>query len=658
MGSISIYKKRSMLNSAWSSWSSLSGSNTIGGPYNGACVYSANVSMSSSEEITTLTLRTTLASLTTKTFMLKCYVYDYDPTGSGITAPPNDYIEYCFVGKSITSAGKPLTIIWQGLNFTDISSLYFWITCEYTYSSGDLIEVYHDSSTSNPPSVTGTFSARSVSLAISPTSGVTTGNSVVLTINGGGSSTLYAVVSANGTSIGTYSVANGTNSLLCEASWFATAGVTGSKTMTVSVTITGGSNEPTGTFTLTAGDAMKPTASGLSTELVQASSASGYPSTYIAGVSKCKVSASVGTVAGATVASAVLTYPGGSSVTMSYNSDTGLYEGTSAAITGDTTFTVTVTDSRGLSSSSTVSVSGVQAYTAPTLTINTAYRCDSSGTETSGGAYYRVRATASCDTSLSGNAISSIQSSTDGSNWTDITEYNGVITGALGGALDAYTAYTLYVRTRDSISGWQTKSITITGATRNVVITRSAYGTNVAIGMNPVSRDHSSVDLPAGGGFYVDGTKLTNGLTSSEIVNLIYPVGSIYMSVSSTSPATLFGGTWTRITGRFLLAATDSGSSGASQAAGNTGGSATRTLGKSNLPNVQLGIKGEIGSATYTMGIQIEAVDKGGYGSGNIVDIYQGNATSALLKTEALGSGSSFSILPPFLSVYVWKRTA
>ena len=50
------------------------------------------------------------------------------------------------------------------------------------------------------------------------------------------------------------------------------------------------------------------------------------------------------------------------------------------------------------------------------------------------------------------------------------------------------------------------------------------------------------------------------------------------MSVNSTSPATLFGGTWERITGSFLLAATDNGSSGASQEAGNTGGAATVTL--------------------------------------------------------------------------------
>ena len=65
------------------------------------------------------------------------------------------------------------------------------------------------------------------------------------------------------------------------------------------------------------------------------------------------------------------------------------------------------------------------------------------------------------------------------------------------------------------------------------------------------------------------------------VVNLAlaaYPVGSIYMSVNPESPATLFGGTWERITGRFLLSATDNGNSGASQAAGNTGGAATVTL--------------------------------------------------------------------------------
>ena len=36
-----------------------------------------------------------------------------------------------------------------------------------------------------------------------------------------------------------------------------------------------------------------------------------------------------------------------------------------------------------------------------------------------------------------------------------------------------------------------------------------------------------------------------------------YPVGSIYLSLNSTSPASLFGGTWKQIKDRFLLAAGD-----------------------------------------------------------------------------------------------------
>lgn len=54
-----------------------------------------------------------------------------------------------------------------------------------------------------------------------------------------------------------------------------------------------------------------------------------------------------------------------------------------------------------------------------------------------------------------------------------------------------------------------------------------------------------------------------------RIFNLIYPIGSIYLSENSTSPATLFGGTWTQIKDKFLLTAGDT------YKAGNTGGSST-----------------------------------------------------------------------------------
>lgn len=45
----------------------------------------------------------------------------------------------------------------------------------------------------------------------------------------------------------------------------------------------------------------------------------------------------------------------------------------------------------------------------------------------------------------------------------------------------------------------------------------------------------------------------------NNIFDMIYPVGSVYISVNTTSPASLFGGTWTKIKGRFLYACEDSG---------------------------------------------------------------------------------------------------
>ena len=56
-------------------------------------------------------------------------------------------------------------------------------------------------------------------------------------------------------------------------------------------------------------------------------------------------------------------------------------------------------------------------------------------------------------------------------------------------------------------------------------------------------------------------------LDKDDLLDLVYPVGAIYMSVNSINPSTLFGGTWERLKDRFLLAAGDTFSNGA------TGGS-------------------------------------------------------------------------------------
>ena len=63
-----------------------------------------------------------------------------------------------------------------------------------------------------------------------------------------------------------------------------------------------------------------------------------------------------------------------------------------------------------------------------------------------------------------------------------------------------------------------------------------------------------------------------------SLVDIIYPVGSIYMSVNNVSPATLFGGSWTQIQGRFLLAA------GGNYGLGSQGGAATKQLSITEMP--------------------------------------------------------------------------
>lgn len=142
-----------------------------------------------------------------------------------------------------------------------------------------------------------------------------------------------------------------------------------------------------------------------------------------------------------------------------------------------------------------------------------------------------------------------------------------------------------------------------------------------------------------------------------------YPIGSIYMSVNSTSPATLFGGTWERITGKFLLAATDSGSSGASQAAGNTGGNATHTISTDEMPSHSHTVNKQYLHRLDSSDNNFANWSNGGSLAGWGIASTTNNQGVTRLGIDAhstnnSGSGQAMDIMPPYLSVYVWKRTA
>lgn len=56
--------------------------------------------------------------------------------------------------------------------------------------------------------------------------------------------------------------------------------------------------------------------------------------------------------------------------------------------------------------------------------------------------------------------------------------------------------------------------------------------------------------------------KIDKKVNRQDLLNIIYPVGSIYVSMNSTSPATLFGGTWEQIKDQFLYCTTTSKTTG------------------------------------------------------------------------------------------------
>ncbi len=130
----------------------------------------------------------------------------------------------------------------------------------------------------------------------------------------------------------------------------------------------------------------------------------------------------------------------------------------------------------------------------------------------------------------------------------------------------------------------------------------------------------------------------------AAVVERDHPVGSLYISENATSPAELYGGTWERIEGKFIMGASDA------YPAGSTGGSVTISIKQTNLPNVRIPIQ-TIRPGGYT-GSAYDTITTSG-GSDGSVDTF-----SRTGRTNPLGNGTPLNILPPYIAVYIWRRVA
>lgn len=174
-----------------------------------------------------------------------------------------------------------------------------------------------------------------------------------------------------------------------------------------------------------------------------------------------------------------------------------------------------------------------------------------------------------------------------------------------------------------------------------------------------LSIENAPADAAVVGGYIIDRTKDTPELvfyskaeTDAKIKEMLnrqreedYAKIKFWISDDPTSPAELFGGTWERIEGKFIIGASDT------YPAWSTGGSTKKTLKVSQLPshnhrinNMCWGGKGLTNTPHpdgyfWVFGRDASAV---------IANSYIGNT----------GDGEAVDVLNPYYSMYIWRRVA
>lgn len=310
---------------------------------------------------------------------------------------------------------------------------------------------------------------------------------------------------------------------------------------------------------------------------------------------------------------------------------------------GTITFTAKVTDSRGrVSDAKTVSIS-VVAYAAPSFTDYLSQRAISDGTANDDGTY--IRSIISYSYSSCGNKNTLTRATyykkSSASTWTNANKSfsSGAAFVFGGGAISTESSYDVKYTITDAFT---TVTIYDTVSTAAVLMDFKAGGKGIAIGK--VAEKDNTVEIANNWELEIHGKKL---------IDYIYPVGSIYISINATSPSNLFGGSWTQLKDRFLIGA------GGSYSVNNTGGETSHKLTVAEMPSHNHSFKD--GSHTFL------------WGQNKTNNVYLNNASAVAGKTpgnsamtsqniwnstNSSGNTSAHNNMPPYLAVYMWKRTA
>lgn len=340
---------------------------------------------------------------------------------------------------------------------------------------------------------------------------------------------------------------------------------------------------------------------------------------------------------GASIAKYAVTYLGKTVEESPYRTET--------ISTTSATVRCTVMDSRGLTAWEDVTVE-LESYAPPMLVGAALYRADGEGAAADSGTHIAGVATAKFSSIGRRNTatIKGYWKSVGGSYGEGVTlpiGAVGLVTGDVEIAGDR--SYTAKIVVTDSLGNSTEFEENI--PTEQVAFHLKEGGKGAAFGK--AAEQDELLDVAWDARFredvQVDGALQVGG---KSLLDMVYPVGSIYLSVSGTDPQTLFGGTWARLEDVFLLAA------GAKHAAGSTGGEESHILTEVEIaPHKHAMAYGPESSAAAT-GFSY------GIAAGNATNSAGGRGYASNLGTFSAGGGQPHNNMPPYLAVYTWKRTA
>lgn len=143
-------------------------------------------------------------------------------------------------------------------------------------------------------------------------------------------------------------------------------------------------------------------------------------------------------------------------------------------------------------------------------------------------------------------------------------------------------------------------------------------------------------------------------------VEALYPVGAIYLSISDTSPASFFGGSWEKIENKFLLGASSD------YPIESTGGEATHTLTLTEMPTHKHGFDYNNAYRKIETGWSGQAGDWSHLYYFNLwTGFYPSNSDVRAVFYDFMeyaekyaGGSQAHNNMPPYIAINIWKRVS